>query len=354
MKKRKPYNVWPAISALLLALIILIFFVINFDVDTIEPIEETELNSATGEAIYVESVNLFSGDDTLIGEATRTNGATEKKKEISTSNLYKQENSGAVAPFPTTSSLSKAKLNQFGILNGKTGANLIGYYKQEGPLSKIQSNVFSAAGQIPGKTTEDLIKGIISWQHQNLKCSTTEKQQLGFNFQKQYFPNSVKFVRNSEEIINSGCATGCTDYVISFIAIARSMGVSAAATNTVKVDYIQSIIKDHKFKGNFEGHWFAEVYLPEEQIWVVVDPTAARLTGRNSKGNYVLNGKDYVFVSRGLDPLDLGYTSTNQHNEKVWNKYYISKQWKGLCQDSKSSCASPNYRTIRTKSLTTR
>ncbi|MBR9683545.1 transglutaminase domain-containing protein [Candidatus Woesearchaeota archaeon] len=219
---------------------------------------------------------------------------------------------GNLAPFPTKSLQSHNELKSWGIVDSKQ-ANLKLFYLQEGPLTEITNIVQANADLIEdGETTEDTVRNIMEWLHQTSSGNCNNHR------------NAV----SADEIISRKCLSGCTDYTIVFAALARAKGIAATVTETVREQWIAEMVWNNQWNGNKEGHFFSEVYMPENDAWVVIDPTANKLTGRDSDGYYPSGpegNKRFMLFERGLDPADYGLTTDAQFANSVKNRYYVEQ-----------------------------
>ena len=223
--------------------------------------------------------------------------------------LYPYENIKVIhiKPFPTKSEKPNSILKQRGIIGAKK-TNLAKYYLLKGSQTKITSLVKSKAKLIKGSTSKQIVINIMKWEHNNL-------QYQGGAYEKR--------TRTSHEIIQSGIATGCIDFGLVFVTLARAKGISASFTETVKEEWIYTMVQQQKWIQNMEGHIFSEVYLPEKKEWIVVDPTANKITQRTETGYYLLNGKRYLLFDRGLDSWDIGLENMTQFADAVKARFYI-------------------------------
>ncbi len=237
-----------------------------------------------------------------------------KNVEITDLYLQKLNYIGNLDPFPTKSLRNEDVLQKYGIINSGV-VHLSDFYLLEGPQTKITSLVKNNANLIEtGATTEETIINIMEWEHSALKCSEQEAQK----YQKRE--------RTVHEIILSKCVTGCTDYVLVFAALARAKGISATVTETVREKWIAEMVWNNKWNGKKEGHFFSEVFLLEANAWVVVDPTASKLTGRDDEG-YFRSGpggdKKFLLFERGLDSWDYGIKKDDEFGDVVKKRYYV-------------------------------
>jgi len=232
---------------------------------------------------------------------------------------------GNLGPFPTKSLQSYIVLRQYGIIDSLK-VDLGGFYLLEGPQTEITNTVQNNANLIQdGATTEETVINIMEWEHRNLNCSESEALQ--------YF--SVRRERTADDIISSACAIGCTDFTIVFVALARAKGIPATVTETVREKWIANIVWYNDWDvdwnppegpGKKYGHFFSEVYLFEESVWIVADPTANKLTGRDDNGYYPSGpdgNKRFMLFERGLDSWDYGIETDTEYGEIVKNRYYV-------------------------------
>ncbi|MAG07343.1 hypothetical protein CMI46_00830 [Candidatus Pacearchaeota archaeon] len=238
------------------------------------------------------------------------------QSNIEETNLYgKYIYLGNLAPFPTKTSQSYWKLKRYGIVDSNQ-ANLKGFYLQQGSQTRLTSIVRNNANNIQtGSTTEQTVKNIMNWIYDNLDCQNQDPSQYKIR------------ERTAHDIILSKCANGCTDNAIVFAALARAKGISATVTETVREKWIAEMVWANKWKTPKEGHFFSEVYLPEDNKWVVVDVVGHKLTGRDGEGYYVsgLDGhRKFMLFERGLDSWDYGIkTNGVEFDTIVRNKYYV-------------------------------
>lgn len=148
----------------------------------------------------------------------------------------------------------------------------------EGEQTKI-SETITAAAQTFTNAGISLVFEILSWTHSHLSQSPDPA-----------IKNELFRKRTADEIIRSGFATGCTDYALAFIALARASGIPAQYVETIKKSWIES-----PDMNRLEGHVFSEVLIKE--TWYVVDPQggSVRLWYPNL----------YVIAGKGLDSWDL-------------------------------------------------
>ena len=136
--------------------------------------------------------------------------------------------------------------------------------------------------EIAGKFTDtglDRIFEILKWVHKNLKADSGEEYKAD-NFR----------TRTADQIIESGKLTGCTDYALVFLSLARA--------SNFEVKYVEAIETKWMEEGGERvlGHVFAEVHL--HNTWYIVDPQGALI-----KAWY---GKRYVIYAKGTDSWDIG------------------------------------------------
>jgi len=130
-----------------------------------------------------------------------------------------------------------------------------------------------------------LVMDILKWIHTNLKFNNDN-----------IYKSKVFRKRTADQIIRSRLVTGCTDYALVFIALARAKGIPTKYVETISKEWIKKPdINDIK------GHVFAEVYMNKK--WYIIDPEAGAI--RHSYG------KKYKLVEKGLDSWDVGIKDIN-------------------------------------------
>ena len=131
------------------------------------------------------------------------------------------------------------------------------------------------------------------------KDISTIKEIYQFTSTQLAYGDGEKFGRTSEEILSSGISTGCTDYGLAFISIAREKGIPSVFVQTGRIDWIYDRVRNND-KG-ITGHILVEVYL--DGNWYLVDTTAGKLFLNYNRNNFSLNDGYYVF-SKSLDVWD--------------------------------------------------
>ena len=149
-----------------------------------------------------------------------------------------------------------------------------------------------------------------------------------------------RYGRTAEDVVVSECACGCTDYTISFVAIARAKGISTTLLETISEKWVAEMVFDHEWNGKVYGHFYSEVYLEDEQVWAIVDPTLGWFTVWDDQyvlgpipwdGDHdyfigedgIVNGAKYLIFERGLDSWDYGVYSEDDFREIIEERYYL-------------------------------
>ncbi|MDD4761910.1 MAG: transglutaminase-like domain-containing protein [Candidatus Pacebacteria bacterium] len=170
-------------------------------------------------------------------------------------------------------------------------------FLNSGEQTKISENISAVAAEIEGVGLSAIMK-ILAWIHKNIKLD--EKP----DFKKENFRK-----RTAEEIINSRRATGCTDYALAFLTIARAKGIPTKYVETINADWLSN----PDFNA-LAGHVFVEVFFDGE--WFIVDPQGACL-----KAWY---GKRFKKIGEGLDSWDLEIRGFDDL-KKVFEKFLKEK-----------------------------
>jgi len=145
---------------------------------------------------------------------------------------------------------------------------------------------------------------ILSWIHHNLKLDLDE------NYKKEHFRS-----RTAGEIIESKKLTGCSDYALVFLVLAKASGFKTKYVETIQTEWL----RDGGDK--ILGHVFVEVFLDKEEEWVIIDPQGAVIRA--------WYGKRYVVYAKGEDSWDIGIKNFDDLKEKFFEyrkKYSIKKR----------------------------
>lgn len=98
--------------------------------------------------------------------------------------------------------------------------------------------------------------------------------------------------RTASEILKSGYVTGCTDTALAFVVLAREMGIPTRYVETFDEQWVQDANADGKQK---KGHIFVDI--STDGNWRAYEP----IKGFTPNNEYVMNGRKYVEVGKGLD-----------------------------------------------------
>ncbi|MBU1292284.1 transglutaminase-like domain-containing protein [Patescibacteria group bacterium] len=144
---------------------------------------------------------------------------------------------------------------------------------------KITGNIKNIADNFKEKDL-DLILEICNWIFNNFKNIENDKEEKMKLFRK----------RTADEIIESKKLTGCTDYAIVFIALARA--------KEIPTKYIEAIRKrwlDIGDQNHIEGHIFVECLIGNK--WYIIDP---------QEGAIRTDYRKYAIFKKGLDSWGIG------------------------------------------------
>lgn len=155
-------------------------------------------------------------------------------------------------------------------------------FLQEGPQTAFGETVMRISEGITGKTACEVVFNILRWMDANLDHQSEEQSKL---FRK----------RTAEQILQDSFGTGCTDFTLVFVTLARAKGVPTKYVELLKHDWLTSKRK------KIDGHVVAEVYL--EPNWYYVDPTRKTVSLKPPSG--------FVLYERGLDSWNLDITHEN-------------------------------------------
>lgn len=145
---------------------------------------------------------------------------------------------------------------------------------------ELSAPIIELSKAIVGEEFEFIIQ-LLKWINKNIKYPQPD------NIEK----NDIFRKRTATQVIEDGFATGCTDFAIVFIAIARAKGISTKYVEVISKDYFRDVDLNR-----VRGHVFAECLINEEGYGV--DPMAGVI-----KFNTKYPG--YVVYAKGLDSWDL-------------------------------------------------
>lgn len=152
-------------------------------------------------------------------------------------------------------------------------------YLKQGKQTKITKKVITIAAGFK-LSGFDLIFEILNWLHKNIKLKADSE------YKNQFFRK-----RTAEQVIDSGYATGCTDYGLVFITLARAKNIPAKYIEAVSTQWLEKGDMSH-----LEGHVFSEVQI--NRCWYIIDSHAAVI-----KAWY---GRRFEVLAEGLDSWDIG------------------------------------------------
>lgn len=171
-------------------------------------------------------------------------------------------------------------------------------------------------------TTKDKAQKIMDWLHSDsgLKAGTCG----GVDVRS----------RTADQIISSKCATGCTDWTLAFVALARAKGISATITETIKDQWAVESKQVGYLKCPKEGHFFSEIYTGSSvnNGWEIADPTFGGFTVvkngfilRRNVGDCFGCGVKYRFFRRGLSSWDYGLLTDVDFTNAAKNDIEVSR-----------------------------
>jgi len=166
----------------------------------------------------------------------------------------------------------------------------------------ITEGVSKVANSIEGNNFECVIR-LLSWLNINIKYPQPSSINKNDIFRK----------RTASQIIEDGFATGCTDFTLAFISLARAKGIPTKYVEVISKDYF-----DDSDSSKVRGHVFAECFIKND--WYGVDPMGGHL-----KFNVKYPG--YVIYAKGLDSWDLGIRDLDSMRKKFqpFSKEYKAK-----------------------------
>ena len=170
-------------------------------------------------------------------------------------------------------------------------------FLQSGPLTNYRVHDLKLTKRVGGsKTDREKIDVLLKYLHNHNRDAKT-KRFIGENI----------FDRNVNEIMESGKMTGCTDWAMSFAAIARQHGIPTSFFTTAEKEWAEEVCKGENKANSLRGHSFCECFIDGK--WVLVDPTKSVVQDEYDADNLHLTGekhfvggkKDFIPYYRGLD-----------------------------------------------------
>ncbi len=192
-------------------------------------------------------------------------------------------------------------------------------YLQSGSQTKITPKIEEIAATITGKDDQEIAENIIQWIKSNLKNKDVD--------------SIAKATLTAEEIIKKGEFSGCTDFALVFITLARAKNIPTIYVETIQEDFLGKVKSGVKIEGSFIGHVFADLYLNGE--WVAVDPIGGYFTSVDSKcvNNKKFDGLNgcyfrkeqgqqisYLIYDKGIDFWSLGFKNKKEFTDKVYTE----------------------------------
>ena len=156
-------------------------------------------------------------------------------------------------------------------------------YLKSGRQTEITPSIEKIARSFGNKDL-DLVFEILQWVQKNIKDTDSAE-----------FKNSFFRKRSANEIIESKVATGCTDYALVFIALARARKIPTVYVEAIRRKWLD--MGDEKY---IEGHIFAECFVDGK--WYIVNP---------EEGTIQIFYQRFVIFDKGLDSWDIGIKNFN-------------------------------------------
>lgn len=181
-------------------------------------------------------------------------------------------------------------------------------FLKEGEQTKINNEITQIVKSIGGEGLDFVFKAL-KWEHKNVTKKLPEDVEKNAIFRK----------RTAAEIIKDRYASGCTDFALVFIVLARA--------KEIPTKYVEVISKSYFEENNpneVRGHVFAECCLNGE--WFGVNPMSGDIKISTEYSGYVVYAK-------GLDSWDLGITDIESIREKFTS---FAKEYKASRVNSKT------------------
>ncbi|MFC1700600.1 transglutaminase-like domain-containing protein [Patescibacteria group bacterium] len=162
----------------------------------------------------------------------------------------------------------------------------ISKYLKSGSQTEITPDIQKIAESFT-KQGLDLILEILQWIHPYFEHQSSDKKNI---FRK----------RTADEIIKSKMVTGCTDYALVFIALARAKGIPTKYIETIRRRWLDIGKEDQ-----IEGHIFAECFINNN--WYIVDPQEHTIR---------IDYLRFEIYKKGLDSWDIGIHNFDELKEQ--------------------------------------
>jgi len=169
-------------------------------------------------------------------------------------------------------------------------------YLEPGEQTKISPEIQRIADSIEGNTLEKA-QGILNWGRDVIGRG---------EFTNRSYDKNVFRKRTAEQILKDRYLTGCTDYALLFITIARACGIPAKYVETIDREWLE------KGGTDISGHVYAQIYDEEKGEWVWVDPRMWKI-GSSPKQ------KDRIVFKEGLDSWDIGIRDKESMDREFGN-----------------------------------
>lgn len=169
--------------------------------------------------------------------------------------------------------------------------NDIKKYLNNGPQTEITPLIKKITASFKSKDLY-LILEILNWLKNNFKATNSTEEKIKL-FRK----------RTASDILKSRIVTGCTDYALAFIALARAKDIPTKYVETIRRKWLDLGNKDH-----IEGHIFAECFINNK--WYIIDP---------QEGAIKIDYKRFVIFKQGLDSWNIGIKNFNELKTQFWD-----------------------------------
>lgn len=170
-------------------------------------------------------------------------------------------------------------------------------YLEEGKQTAITDEVKKIAQNLADQNQFISVFKILDWLNKNVSLNTESKTKLFRH-------------RTGSQIIADKYATGCTDFTLAFIVIARALGIPAKYVEMLSLDWLRGD------RENIVGHVISEVQINAR--WYYVDSQFGTVGVKKPSGMTIFN--------KGLDSWDIGITHANwQEKFSEFKKNYVIK-----------------------------
>ncbi|MEM0372238.1 MAG: transglutaminase-like domain-containing protein [archaeon] len=173
---------------------------------------------------------------------------------------------------------------------------------KEGDQTKATPYIKKIAEKFKGNNLNTCVS-IVEWLLETVKLENDKK-----------IKSRVFRKRTAEKIIKDGFGTGCSDFALAFIALARAKGIPTKYVEGISMKWLD------KSDASLEGHVWAEVFANNN--WYIIDAINSTIHFRRKEGK-LSNPSGYIVLDKGLDSWSLGIKSFTDLKKKIQQLQFL-------------------------------